>query len=662
MHAAHQVRNRFPDGQLYVNLGGGSGESPPDAHDVLGRFLRDLGVAATWIPAEPQERQALYRSMLAGRAALLVLDDARDAAQVVPLLPGSGPGAAIVTSRNQLATVPSTWRLCLTVLDDPAARALFTRIVGAPRVRAEPAAVAAVLAACRGLPLALRIAGARVVSRPDWTIRTLADHLAQAQARLDVLQLDDLGVRASFQVSYGQLDPAHARVFRLVGLCPGPDIGTAAIAALLDRPAARIDESLDVLMASHLLDAYTPGRYRLHDLLRVYARERARAEEPATARQAALNRLFDHYRYTASVAMDVIAPQERQHRPTIVAPDHTTVTFLDQATALAWLDTERVNLMTAATADDAYTLDLSVILWRYLKRRIHNQDALRLHTDALRIARRRQDLLGEARELRHIALIHFQLGQYPDAVGYLLRSLALSRHTGAHAVEAYTLSNLGLVSHRMGHLDTALAHHRQALALGRAADDRAAEMVALDNLGMLHTELGDTARALDSYHQALALHRATGDRSGEAVVLNCLGALHRELGDPAGATDLYHRALDLHRALADPLGQAEVLSELGQTALSDGRPVDAVDHLTPALSLVAVTGERRYLANIHYQLARAHHQLGAHHSAHAHCRQALDLHQALGGPDVEAARALLVTIELERPSVADPRRGAVERR
>jgi tetratricopeptide (TPR) repeat protein len=382
----------------------------------------------------------------------------------------------------------------------------------------------------------------------------------------------------------------------------------------------------------------------LHDLLRVYARERAHAEDPVTARQAALTRLLDHYRYGASVAMNVIAPQERHRRPAITRPDHTTVTFTNQAAALAWLDTERANLMTVAT-HHAYTVDLSVILWRYLKRRIHIQDALRLHTRALRIARQQQDLAHESEELRHIGLIHFQLGQYPDAVGHLLRSLALCRHADDRAIEATTLSNLGLVRYRMGQFAAAMAHQEQALALGRSIGDQAVELIALDNLGMLHARLGDPVRALEINQQALTLHRALGNRSGEAVTLNCQGALHQQLGDPAAAADLHRRALVLHREQADPVGQAEALTELGHTALSRGRPAKAVDHLNCALSLVGATGERWHLANIHYALARAHHRLGHHRPARNHCRQALDLYHALGAPEVDGTRTLLATLE-----------------
>ena len=306
VHAAHRLRPDFPDGQLYVSLRGGS-DHPVPADEVLARFLRDLGVDGARVPVDPEERAAMYRTRLAERQMLIVLDDARDAAQVRPLLPGTGSSAVIVSSRHRLSDLAGSRLIDLDVLDEGEAAEVFTRIIGTDRAEAEPGPVHDVLGVCAGLPLAIRIAGARLAARRAWTVRTLADRLADQRRRMDELTAGDLAMRACFQVSFDALphrngtstDPARA--FRLLGVWQGPSIGLPAAAVLLGQPEWPVADALEVLVDAHLIESPAPDRYRLHDLLRDYAAERAQADDPQQAVEDAVRRVLGWYLRAADV-------------------------------------------------------------------------------------------------------------------------------------------------------------------------------------------------------------------------------------------------------------------------------------------------------------------------------------------------------------------------
>jgi len=316
VHVAHRLRDRFPDGQLFVSLQGTM--SPLRPAEVLARFLHDLGLPDAAIPAGEAERAAQYRTVLAGRRVLVVLDDARDAAQVRPLLPGTAGCGVIVTSRSALPGLSGATLLGLGVLDDGEARELFTAIVGPQRVAAEPDAAARVLASCAGLPLAVRIAASRLASRPGWSIAHLAAKLADERTRLAELTAGDLAVRASFAVSYdalpaagGPAAPDPARVFRLLGLPAAAVLSLPAIAALAGRQAGETAAALETLTEAHLLECPAPDRYRLHDLLRSYAADLAQGTDGGDERSSALARMLRWYGEQAVVAARVLAPGDR---------------------------------------------------------------------------------------------------------------------------------------------------------------------------------------------------------------------------------------------------------------------------------------------------------------------------------------------------------------
>ena len=328
VHAAHRVRRRFPDGQLYVDLLGATA-APLLPGDVLARFLRDLGVDGRDIPVDEDERAARYRTTLARRRMLVVLDNARDAAQVRPLLPGTASSAVLVTTRSRMPDLASTKLVDLNVLDDDEALKLFVKVVGEERAAAEPEATAELLDACAGLPLAIRICAARLVTRSGWTIRAMAGRLTDEHRRLDEMRAGDLAVRASFEVSFTSLPPSTdkrgidpALAFRLLGLWQGPSISSAAAAALFGVPEYSAEDALEVLVDTHLLESVATDRYRFHDLLRVYAAERAEADLLAAERDAALTRLLTWYMRTADAAATAVlaAPlrhpaRTRRHRP-----------------------------------------------------------------------------------------------------------------------------------------------------------------------------------------------------------------------------------------------------------------------------------------------------------------------------------------------------------
>src|SRR5271166_5584661 len=327
VHAAHRVRRKFPDGQLYVDLLGAT-PNPLPAGDVLARFLRDLGVDGRDVPVDEAERAARYRTALARRRMLVVLDNARDAAQVRPLLPGTASSAVLVTTRSRMPDLASTKLVDLNVLDDDEALKLFINVAGEERPAAEPEATAELLDACAGLPLAIRICAARLATRSGWSIQAMAARLRDVHRRLDEMRVGDLAVRASFQVSFASLpasedtksiDPAHA--FRLLGLWQGATISSAAAAALFGTPEYSAEDALEVLVDTHLLESKAPDRYRFHDLLRVYASERAAADLPTADRDAAIARLLTWYMRTADAAGAAVSPPNRYNIPLGVSED-----------------------------------------------------------------------------------------------------------------------------------------------------------------------------------------------------------------------------------------------------------------------------------------------------------------------------------------------------
>jgi len=612
IHAAHALRPEFPDGQLYVSLLGGS-EQPVASEDVLARFLRDLGVDGTRVPLDAEERAALYRTRLAERQMLIVLDDARDAAQVRPLLPGTGSCSVIVTSRHKLSDLVGSRLIDLDVLDDTESAELFTRVVGSDRATAEPDATRDVLAVCAGLPLAIRIAGARLAARRNWTVRTLAGRLADQRRRMDEFKAGDLAVRACFQVSFdalprsvgGDLDPAHA--FRMLGVWQGPSIELHAAAALIGASEEDVTDVLEVLVDAHLLECPAPDRYRLHDLLRAYAAERAEAEEPQAEIEDAMRRVLGWYLRTADAAASVVAPYRDRVPLDPAAPGSEPPGFAGAEEALGWCEQERGNLVAATHQAAAHGLHdvawkLPVAATVCLDRLGCRTEWLTTHHTALASARELGDRPGEAWVLTNIGTVLGQ--QHVDgAIGYFEQALVIAREVGDPQDESRAANNLAFTYLNLERYEEAVGPLLDALELQRELGRRYGEAVALCNLGEAYVELGRYDEAIARSQEALAMAHEIGSVRDEGYALHNLGRADLGLGRLAEAADMFERALPFHRAVGDRYGEAHDLRRIGAVHSRAGRPDQAREAWTQACGLFEALGEDRRAAELRAQLA-----------------------------------------------------------
>jgi DNA-binding SARP family transcriptional activator len=614
IHAAHALRRDFPDGQLYVSLHGGS-EQPMPTDDVLARFLRDLGVDATRVPADAEERAAMYRTRLAERRMLITLDDARDAAQVRPLLPGTGSSAVIVTSRRRLPDLVGSKLIDLDVLGEAEAADLFTRIIGPERAKAEPDAVREVLSVCAGLPLAIRIAGARLAARRGWSVRTLAARLADQPRRIDELAAGDLGVRACFQVSFDALprgvagdgvDPAH--VFRLLGVWPGPSIGLHAAAALIGEPEAGIADALEVLVDAHLLESPAPDRYRLHDLLHAYAVERAQAEEPRQVIDEAVGRVLDWYLRAADAAASVVLPHAERVPLAPAVPGIEPMNLGTAEQALGWYELERANLVAATREaaarglhDVAWKLPVSAMNFFMLHG--YRADWMATHLIALASARSLADRKGEAWVLNNLGVLYGEQ-HADDAAGYFEQALAIYRAIGDQRGQAQAANNLAFSYRFLERYEEAVAALLDALELQRQVGRRYGEGLALCNLGEAYLELGRHAEAIARSQEALAVVREVGSTRMEGYALYNLGRANLDLGQSAEAASLLGRALTIHRAVGDRTGEAQDLRYIGIAHARAGRVAEARGTWTLARGLYQGLGDDKEAADLGAQLEK----------------------------------------------------------
>ncbi|PRY44786.1 AfsR/SARP family transcriptional regulator [Umezawaea tangerina] len=584
VHWAHRVADRFPDGQFYVDLRGfdPAGASALHPSDALRGFLEALGVPVAGLPVEQDGLSGRYRSALAGKRVLVVLDNAGDVGQVRPLLPGSPGCLVVVTSRHELTplvAVEGAHPLFLDLLPAAEARDLLARRLGRDRVVGEPAAVEAIIAGCARLPLALAVVAARAASRPAFRLAAVAAQLRDAAGVLDALRGGDrtTDVRAVFSWSYRALSPSAARLFRLLGLHPGPDVGTAAAASLAGVAERRAREQLDELATANLLTEHAPGRYTSHDLLRAYATELVDADDRPTA---ALHRLLEHYLHTARTAALLLHPH--RVRPLTQGPPGpgvTTVRLTDVGRALAWFTAEHPVLLTAvdqavAGGSDTHAYQLAWSLATYLERQGHWHDLAATQHTAVGAARRLGDRAAEAHARGSLAGADVRLGRFPDAHTHLRYALDLFALLGDRAGQAHTHLDLGWTFERQARHTHALHHAEHALELFRATGDRDGEARALNQVGWCHAQLDDHQQALTRCRQALALHQELGDRAGEAHTWDSLGYAYHHLGSHTRATHCYHRALDLFRVLGDRYNEAGTLTHLGDIH------ADAGDHAT----------------------------------------------------------------------------------
>ncbi len=590
VHVAHRVRNLFPDGQLYADLCGASAD-PVAPGEVLARFLRDLGVNGGKVPAGNEERAALYRTRLADRRVLILLDNAKDAAQVRPLLPGGDSCAVLVTTRNRTAYLVSTGFADLGTLPGPEALDLFSRIVGYDRAAAEPDATAEILAACAGLPLAIRICAARLATRPQWRIATMAARLRDGRRRLDELQAGDLEVRASFQVSYDSLHPGRhrpgpARAFRLLGLWQGQQISLPAAAALAGEPEEDVAGALETLVDANLLESPAPDWYQFHDLLRLFATERAQAEEPEEGRNEAVARLLRWYLGMAVAAADILSP----HRYRIPPGDPQAPGPLPGSAeaALAWYDSERESVIAAIR--QAAAAGLHDIAWRLptalfplFNRRASWTDCISAHWIAVDSARAAGSRLGEAWALQNLGIALARIGD-GEALACLGEALAIRRDGGDRTGEGQTLISLADAYHRIQGPEAAIGHSLCGLEVLRQAGNPALLGIALNNHGEFCLDLGRLDEAADCFREALGIWKAIGAH-GHGHALENLGRMQLESGRPGEAIASLTEAHRLHVASGDLMGQAGTLKHLGRAHRDAGQEDQARESLAAALTL-----------------------------------------------------------------------------
>jgi len=638
VHWAQQAAGEFPDGQLYVNLRGYDAEDALSAADALAGFLRALGVDGRDVPPGVPERAALFRSLLAGRRVLIVLDNAHEARQVRPLLPGAAGCLALVTSRGSLAGLVArdgAERMELDVLAPGEAVALLRALLGG-RARGDPRALAALAARCCRLPLALRIAAELAVARPGLPIGALVGELTDLQRRLDLLDADGdeaTAVRAVFSWSYRHLDPAAARAFRLLSLHPGSAADGRAVAALLDAGAQNVARLLDRLVRAHLVQSGADGRYGMHDLLRAYARELADAQDGEPAQRAAVTALLDHYLRTAAAAMDTLYPTEAHRRPRVQPPRGGAGPVADPRAARAWLDAERANLLAAAAlaADQGWpghATALSATVERYLSFGYHLSEGAAMHRHALVAARRSGDRAAEATALTHLGHLEWVNTRFEEAVDYQQRALALFRALGDVGGQARALHRLTLAERQLGRLRAAAEHAGQALELARQDGDRLGQARALQSLGLVQQAQGRLREAGAHLERALALFDELGDRLGASVSVKALGAIELRYGRLGPAGDHLRRALRLCAQTVNPNGGAEALSQLGLIHLSQGRAEQGAEYQRRALDTFRRLRDRHGQCAVLIRLASAELRADRTRRALASLREALELARA----------------------------------
>jgi DNA-binding SARP family transcriptional activator/tetratricopeptide (TPR) repeat protein len=585
IHWAHQVADRFPDGQLYVNLRGfgRSGKAMEPAEAIRG-FLDALGVPAQRVPSDLEVQAGLYRSLLAGRRMLILLDNARDAEQVRPLLPGSPTCLVVVTSRNQLTSLIATASahpLVLDLLPPDEARALLARRLGPDRVAAEPAATGEIITSCARLPLALAIVAARAATHAGFPLRALAAELRDARSGLDAFTAGDTATdaRAVFSWSYQALSAGAARLFRLLALPPGPDLAAPAAASLAGLRVPEVRPLLTELTDAHLLTEHLPGRYTFHDLLRAYATELTHSHDHDAARDLARQRVLDHYLHTAYAATMLLHPYRS---PITVAPARSGAVpqdLTDPEQAQAWFTAEHAVLVTgiAYAADagcDTHAWQLAWTLEEFLFRSGQWREWADTQQLALAAARRLDEPAAQARTHRGIASACTWLGRYEDAATHFRGALDLYERLGDLAGQAGTEYNLALLFGRQDRHPEALHHARRALELSRAGGESSRETLAaaLNYVGWEHAKLGNYQAALDHCQQALVVSQQIGQRLGEASTWDSLGYIHHRRGDHRQAASCYQHALERFRELGNRYLEAETLTNLGDSYLAAGEP------------------------------------------------------------------------------------------
>jgi DNA-binding SARP family transcriptional activator/tetratricopeptide (TPR) repeat protein len=655
VHWAHMAAGHFPDGQLFANLRGYNPTGPVSAAEALVGFLRGLGVPGQNIPTELDELAGQFRSIVADRRVLVVLDNAASVEQVRPLLPGGTGCVAVITSRDSLpglVAADGAQRLNVDPLPLGDAIQILRALVG-DRVIDDPRAAETLAAQCARLPLALRLTAELAAAQPGRRLADLAADLADEGRRLDLLNAGGdsrSGLRAVFSSSYQSLDEQTALAFRLIGLLPGPDFDAYALAALTGVQLDAAQSMLDQLAGACLVHPTSHGRFAMHDLLHAYARGLAgiaalagdSRPDSGLERRAAMAALFDYYLYTAAVASDALFPSEAGRRPRVTAPASSVPPIAAPDEARAWLDAERANLAAAAAqmADDgwhSHVTRLAAVLARYLDVGGYYQEAIAIHGHASRAASLAGDMSAEADSARNLGIVGFRQGRYQRAACFLQRALSLFQALGDVAREARALHDLSLIDLQTGRrYAQATAQLERALSLFRQVGDQSGQARALGNLGLIDVRQGRYERARHYLREALELCRSIGDRSGQARALSNLGVIEERQGRWASACGYLRDALTACREIGDRAGEADILRSLGMIDSRQGDHVSAFRHLQHALALSTEIGERRCQGWALTGLGQVNLRQGQLPLAIGLLQQALELYRATGNESGEA--------------------------
>ena len=585
LYWARKHNYRFPDGQLYVNLAGFDPTSEPMEPAVAVRgFLDAFEIPPSRIPASLDAQAALYRSIVAPRRMLIVLDNCRDSAQVRPLLPGGTSCMVIVTSRRKLEGLiarEGARRLMLGLLSMEEARTLLASRIGNARVEAEPAEATELIKLCARLPLALSIVAARAAGSPKLRLAGVVAELRDRQARLAELDLGEVevNVQAVFSWSYRALTPEAARLFRLIGLHPGPDISAPAAAALAGLPAARTKALLRELGNAHLLEELEPGRYQFHDLLRVYAMDRVAAEEDTA--EAAVTRMLDFYLHSAFAADRQLYPHREPIAP--AAPDAQVEPrrFTGYDEAMAWLTAEYLNLIAALEHAieehlDRYTWQLTWSMTTFMDRQVHWRDWTATTEKAVEAANRLGDRAAAARMTCNLGTAYAQRERNVEACELAGQAREMFHELGDEVCEAHAYHSMSWMLARQGRYQEGLEKGKNALDLHRRQRSRFGQAEALNTVGYLYGCVGDHERNLACCVEALALLKEMGQRHSIAFTLDHIGDAYRQLGQPVEAMKYHREAVELFHQVGMAFEEATAIAHLGDAALAANDHAEAV--------------------------------------------------------------------------------------
>ena len=687
VHAAHRLARAFPDGQFFLPLHAHTaGHRPVDPADALASLLLTAGVPAAQIPPGLDARAGRWRDQVADKKILLLLDDAAGHEQVRPLLPGSAGSLVLVTSRRRLTALQDATVISLDTLPPGEAAQLLARLAGRPDLGSATGPGGEITRLCGYLPLAVGMLASQLRHHPAWPAAGLAADLAAAKDRLALMRAENLSVAAAFDLSYADLTPGPQRLFRRLGLVPGPSFDAYAAAALDGTSLGQARRHLGELYDQHLITEPAPGRYQLHDLLREHARALAAAGDPAGS-DAAADQLLDYYLHTVLAAGRHIPTWVTAHRrrPDVCwpgdAPDLCTL-----GRAAAWLEAERPNLCAAVgyaagSGRHLHAMQIPAAMRGFLVARGHWDQAAALHQIALTAARQAGDQPGQAGALHHLGAMETFTGDYTAAAASLAQAVTLYGRTGDRAGQAYALCQQGIMQRWTGNYAASLATHEQALVLARGSDDQRAEACALQFLSAAQLETGDylapavnLAAALELYRslghrlgqaqtlrflgwlltrtgdypaagakirQALEIFSDLGDRPYQAYTLNDLGMVQQLTGDYPAAAASHQHALELLRDLGEPLGQAEALNRLGELSLRTSAAGQARDQHIRALAIARDLGASPEQARALEGLGNSHLQDGNPGQAAEYLRQALAIYQRIGAPATQRVQETL---------------------